>query len=74
MSLQLAFNPLSGEFDYIDVFTGIAGHVIQDEGTPLPQRGTMNFVGSAVTATDAGGVTVVTINAQQTNAFAFFAS
>ena len=38
------------------------GHIIEDEGTPLTQRDTLNFVGSAVTVTDAGTKTVVTIN------------
>lgn len=37
------------------------GHVIEDEGTPLTQRANMDFVGAGVTATDAGGKTVVTI-------------
>jgi len=40
---------------------GSGGHVIEDEGTPLTQRANMNFVGSGVTVTDAGGKTVVTI-------------
>lgn len=35
--------------------------IVQDEGTPLTQRSTINFVGAGVTATDAGGITVVTI-------------
>lgn len=37
------------------------GHVIEDEGTPLAQRDNLNFTGAGVTATDAGGKTVVTI-------------
>lgn len=40
---------------------GSGGHVIEDEGTPLTQRANMNFVGAGVTATDAGGKTVITI-------------
>ena len=35
---------------------------IEDEGTPLTQRTTINFVGAGVTATDNGSKTVVTIN------------
>lgn len=35
--------------------------IIQDEGSTLTQRSTLNFVGSGVTAADAGGKTVVTI-------------
>ena len=34
---------------------------VEDEGTPLTQRSTINFVGAGVTATDSGGKTVVTI-------------
>ncbi len=41
--------------------SGGGGHIIEDEGVPLAQRGTMNFVGAGVTAADAGGKTVVTI-------------
>lgn len=37
------------------------GHVIEDEGTPLTQRATLNFVGAGVTVTDSGTKTVVTI-------------
>lgn len=49
---------------YEHIFSFVApsgGHVIQDEGTPLTQRSTMNYVGAGVTVTDAGGKTVVTI-------------
>lgn len=38
------------------------GHTIEDEGTPLTQRDTLNFVGAGVTVTDAGGKTVVTVS------------
>ncbi len=39
------------------------GHVIEDEGTPLTQRNTLNFVGGGVTVTDDSGAekTLVTI-------------
>lgn len=37
------------------------GHTIEDEGTPLAQQTNMNFTGTGVTVTDAGGKTVVTI-------------
>jgi len=40
---------------------GGGGHVIEDEGTPLAQQADLNFVGTGVTAADAGGKTVVTI-------------
>lgn len=42
-----------------------AGHVIQDEGTALPARAALNFVGAAVTATDDGANnrTTVTVTA-----------
>ena len=35
---------------------------VQDEGTPLTARTTMNFVGAGVVASDVGGVTTVTIS------------
>lgn len=38
-----------------------AYRTVEDEGVPLPQRTTLNFVGGGVTVTDAGGETVVTI-------------
>ncbi len=41
---------------------GGGGHTIEDEGTPLTQRASLNFVGDGVSAADAGGKTVVTIN------------
>lgn len=34
---------------------------IQDEGTSITQRSTMNFVGPGVSATDAGGKSIITI-------------
>lgn len=34
---------------------------VEEEGSPLTQRTTLNFVGGGVTATDSGGKTVVTI-------------
>jgi len=34
---------------------------VEDEGTPLTQRSTMNFVGAGVIAADSGVVTTVTI-------------
>jgi hypothetical protein len=39
------------------------GHIIEDEGTPLAQRNTLNFVGAGVTVTDDSGneKTLVTI-------------
>lgn len=37
------------------------GHTIEDEGTPLPQRTSLNFTGDGVTVSDSGGKTVVTI-------------
>ncbi len=42
---------------------GGGGHTIEDEGSSLPQRTNLNFVGSGVTATDDSGndATVVTI-------------
>jgi hypothetical protein len=41
--------------------SGAAGHTVEDEGTPLTARQSLNFVGAGVTAADSGGKTVVTI-------------
>jgi len=41
---------------------GGGGHTIEDEGTPLTARTSLNFTGSGVTAADSGGKTVVTIS------------
>ena len=41
---------------------GGSAHTIEDEGTPLTARSSLNFVGSGVTAADSGGKTVVTIS------------
>ena len=49
--------------------TSTGYNTIQDEGSSLPQRTTMNFVGAGVTATDAGGKTVITINGGITQAY-----
>jgi hypothetical protein len=37
------------------------GHVIEDEGTPLTQRSTINFTGAGVTVTDTGDKTTVNV-------------
>lgn len=57
----------------------LAGHVIEDEGTPLTQRKNLNFVGSSVTVTDDSGndASIVTISgggASSSKAFAYFIS
>ncbi len=43
---------------------GVSGHIIEDEGTPLPQRPFLNFVGSNVVVTDdvPNNATTVTIS------------
>ena len=47
-----ATNFLRGDGSWQVPAAGSAGHVIQDEGTPLTQRAALNFVGSGVTVTD----------------------
>jgi len=44
--------------------TGISGaaHTIEDEGTPLTARTSLNFTGTGVSVRDTGGKTVVTIS------------
>ena len=46
--------------DLIELSTQ-AYRTVEDEGVPLPQRTTLNFVGAGVSVADAGGETVVTI-------------
>jgi len=46
---------------FTSIGSGSGGHIIEDEGTPLTQRATLNFVGSGVTVTDNGSKSVVTI-------------
>lgn len=46
---------------YVDAATGSAYDTVEDEGTPLTQRTTLNFTGAGVTASDSGGKTVVNI-------------
>lgn len=48
---------------------GGGGHTIEDEGTPLTARTSLNFTGSGVTAADSGGKTVVTISGAAGNEF-----
>lgn len=46
----------------VDVLEAQApGHVIEDEGVAVTQRGTVNFAGAGVTVTDDGVKTLVTI-------------
>lgn len=44
---------------------GTAYNTIQDEGSVLPQRTVMNFVGGGATASDVGGATQISIPIQQ---------
>jgi len=46
---------------YQAIIEASGGHIIEDEGVPLPQQPALNFVGAGVTATDGVGKTVVTI-------------
>lgn len=56
--VQLDF--ANGVFTISATGAGSSGYnLIQEEGTPLTQRTTINFVGDAITASDSGGVTQV---------------
>lgn len=60
---------LEGDTVHVNVNTSGSGHTIQDEGISLPSRGSLNFVGAGVTATDDSGnnATVVTIPSSALN-------
>lgn len=45
-----------------EAVAGLSTITIEDEGTPVTQRSTINFVGSGVSVADTGGKTVVTIS------------
>ena len=50
---------------YTEASGGSGGYTtIQEEGSSLPQRNTMDFVGAGVTATDNGSKTIVTVPIQ----------
>jgi len=51
---QIAYASLSGT-------PTLYNQTIEDEGTPLTQRSTVNFVGSGVSVADTGGKTTVTV-------------
>lgn len=71
MTLKIVFNPLTGNFDYV---TTPAGHVIEDEGIPLPQRAALNFIGQGVTVTDDVGNDATDVTITQSRVFAYFIS
>lgn len=52
---------LNGRVTALEKAAAGSGHVIEDEGTPVTQRATINFVGAGVSVADSGGKTVVTI-------------
>lgn len=55
-------NAFAGDGSALTGISGGSGHTIEDDGTPLTARTSLNFVGSGVTAADSGGKTVVTIS------------
>lgn len=70
-TIGLTVNIANVEYWWKDVLTDVGlilksdstggGHVIQDEGTPLPQRDTMDFIGNGVTVTDDGAKTIIEV-------------
>lgn len=52
---QIAYSSLSGT-------PTLYNQTVEDEGTPVTQRATMNFVGAGVAVTDVGSKTTVTIS------------
>jgi hypothetical protein len=65
-SVTVVRNAVSGKIDIAIAGGGGAGHTIEDEGTPLTARTSLNFVGSNVSVADAGGKTVVTVGGPST--------
>jgi hypothetical protein len=59
---QIAYASLSGT-------PTIYNQTVEDEGTPVTQRGSVNFVGAGVTVTDSGGKTQVSIPGGSGEAF-----
>jgi hypothetical protein len=54
----------TGDSKWHPVAPASAGYdTVENEGSPLTQRSTINFVGAGVTAADSGGVTTVTVAA-----------
>lgn len=45
----------------VPITIGGGGHTVEEEGTPLTPRSSLNFVGSAITCADSGGKTVCTV-------------
>lgn len=60
---SVAFNTSTNMWDITATGGGGSGHTIEDEGTPLTARTSLNFVGVNVSVADSGGKTVVTIDA-----------
>lgn len=56
----------------------LAGHVIENGGTPLTQRKNLNFIGAIVTVTDNPGLdasdVTLSIGVSSSKAFAYFIS
>lgn len=57
-----------------ELVTGVSGHEIQNEGTPLTQRDELDFVGAGVNAVDSGGKTVVSVSGAASSAGIIYAS
>lgn len=58
----LVFTDDAGTDTTLGAGGGGGGHTIEDEGTPLTARTSLNFVGSGVTVTDTGSKTQVSIS------------
>jgi hypothetical protein len=63
VGVTVAFNTTTNMYDITPGGGGGGGHIVEDEGTPLAQRTTINFVGANVAVTDSGGKTTVTVGA-----------
>lgn len=61
MSLLLMFLLAGGFTPGIGSSSGGGYSTIEDEGTPLTQRSTVNFTGAGVSCSDSGGETVCNV-------------
>lgn len=69
--MPFKFNPITGQLDLVNSTTAGSGYsTVQEEGTPLAQQTTLNFIGAALTASDDGGNSRTNVTLSQSPASA----